>query len=556
MRNIDADADDKSTVNESKPFLNPRDVIALASTIPNCSQVTPPTGRHLSLKPSRTLQSQPSTDSTSYFSQISCHLTETFSIDKDDDDDDDATRGRRGDEAEVLSFLVSDAYSIEQLTAEAEGRTVRPNPLDGAGIARIDVYYQTGTVCTCRLIQTTSAPNAPLLHLDTPRAGNVTATTIGNKYQNSTQFRRVIRQKCNLDALRTILTQPPKLPEINLSTVHSTSPEGNDDNSQCSTVSKKLRKRRKDRLADKFAFLSPEQRRFLKEQKKMYEKRLRQDEKIRRNMANAILSGGINESDPEITLPSLESLSLNDAVSPALTMETTETNETTNTIHQHCQTRQQLIQDKIEMADVGLAILMAEAQRLKKIMKDMEKIENDRKDDDDDSYTNLDTDTDRSRSTYQSNTDQEDGDGTITSNEYDAMHKLQGCEVEYSFPHKFHDVLEGALIGETNEEESSFSEDDSLHLRNVSETKEQTKECRGRSPPRLGHHKGKNGSNIPPERNEKLSPIVAIPTNGQGCIVLRQDGSFDVIGKIPDVLRKKLFRCNGPLPDQIAIGTK
>lgn len=559
MREIDAD--DASTLYDSRPYLDPRDVIALASTVPNCSQVMPPSGRHLSSKrPVTSLQNQFSSDSTSYFSQISCHLTETFSVDKYDDD-------YVGDD-QVLSFLVSDSYSIEQLAAEAEGQSYRTNPLDGMGIARIDVYCQTGTVCTCRLIQTAAATtsDAPYHNnLETPRKGNVTTTmtTSNNRYQKSTQFRRIIRQKCNLDALRSILTQPPKLPEINSSVIDNTSLEDDDDNnSQSSTVSKKLRLRRKNRLADKFAFLSADQQKFLMEQKKMYEKRMKQDEKIRRNMANAILSGGINESDPEMTIPSLESLSLQDAVSSAPTMETAETCETT-IIHPYYTTRQQLIQDKLEIADVGLAILMAEAQRLKRIMKEMEKAENESQNnsDEEDSYTNLGTDTERSRSTYRStdHEDDEDGDITIMSHDSDTVQTMQGCEVEYSFPHKYHDILEGALMGENNDdEESSCSEDevDSRGASTTSSTAKNTKESRGRSPPRGGHPNGKSTAASTPKLKEILSPIVAIPTNGQGCIVLRQDGSFDVVGKIPDVLRRKLFRRNGPLPDYISLGTK
>ena len=559
----DMNADDESTFYDARPYyLNPRDVVALASTIPNCSQVNPPSGHHLSSKPTPALHSQFSTDSASYFSQISCHLTETFSMDNNDETD--SAKGGRGIEDQVLSFLVSDAYSIEQLAAEAEGRVFCSNSLDGAGIARIDVYCQSGTVCTCRLIQTAAAANntrvpvdAPCNNLETPRKANVTTTVLtSNNYQRNTQFRRIIRQKCNLDTLRSILTQPPKLPEINASVMDGTSSkENNDDDSQCSTVSKKLRKRRKDRLADKFAFLSPEQQKFLKEQKKMYEKRMKEDEKTRRNMANAILSGGINESDPEMTLPSLESLSLTEAgVSTALTMETTETHETT-IIHPYFQTRQQVIQNKLEIADVGLAILMAEAQRLKRIMKEMEKLENETEnDDEEDSYTNLGTDTERSRSTYQSTDRDDDDDGTMASgvsNDSDTVHTMQGCEVEYSFPHKFHDVLEGALLGEADDDDDdeAFSEDDSL-------PKNHAKEARGRSPPRGGHSRGKSSTTLPPKPKENLSPIVAIPTNGQGCIVLRQDRSFDVVGKIPEILRRKLFRRNGPLPDMISLGTK
>lgn len=519
--------DGRSTVYESKLYLDPRDVIALASTIPNCSQVTPPTGQHLFTK--TTLQSQRSTDSTSYFSQISCHLTETFSIEKDDE-------GHPEDE--ILSFLVSDTFSIEQLIAEAEGgNNIRRNELDGAGVARIDVYCQSGTVCTCRLIQTTTAvADASTLDrvckIETPRKGNVTGIT--SNYQANTQFRRIIRQKCSLETLRSILTQPPKLPEINASVVDGSSSNGDEDNSQYSTVSKKMRIRRKNRLADKFAFLSPEQQKFLKQHQKMYEKRLRCDEKARQNVANAILAGGMVGNDTEIELASLESLSLNDAVESTPTTETTETNDIIGPFH----ARQQMIQEKLEVADVGLAILMAEAQRLKRILKEMEELE---KGEEDDSYTNLGTDTDRSRSTFQSTDHDDDGNLSVMSNDSD-MQTLQGCEVEYSFSQKYHDVLEGALMGKNVEDDSSFSEDDSLM--ELSTAKNAMK-CRGRSPPR-----GKGVA------KPNLSPIVAIPTNGHGCIVLRQDGSFDVVGKIPDVLRRKLFRRNGPLPDQISLGTK
>jgi hypothetical protein len=235
-------------------------------------------------------------------------------------------------------------------------------------------------------------------------------------------------------------------------------------------------------------------------------------------------------------------------------METTETHETT-IIHPYFQTRQQVIQNKLEIADVGLAILMAEAQRLKRIMKEMEKLENETEnDDEEDSYTNLGTDTERSRSTYQSTDRDDDDDGTMTSgvsNDSDTVHTMQGCEVEYSFPHKFHDVLEGALLGEADDDDDdeAFSEDDSL-------PKNHAKEARGRSPPRGGHSRGKSSTTLPPKPKENLSPIVAIPTNGQGCIVLRQDRSFDVVGKIPEILRRKLFRRNGPLPDMISLGTK
>ena len=36
---------------------------------------------------------------------------------------------------------------------------------------------------------------------------------------------------------------------------------------------------------------------------------------------------------------------------------------------------------------------------------------------------------------------------------------------------------------------------------------------------------------------------------------LSENGTFDVVGEIPEVLEKKLFRSKGPLPDQISLGS-
>ena len=51
-----------------------------------------------------------------------------------------------------------------------------------------------------------------------------------------------------------------------------------------------------------------------------------------------------------------------------------------------------------------------------------------------------------------------------------------------------------------------------------------------------------------------ISPIVAIPTNGKGCVVIRKNGAFDVVGEIPDKLHKKLFQ-ELTLPVKIELGT-
>ena len=123
------------------------------------------------------------------------------------------------------------------------------------------------------------------------------------------------------------------------------------------------------------------------------------------------------ENDTDMRLTSLESLSLNDTVSATLTCETTETSETIGP----CQAQQQMIQDKLEIADVGLSILISEAQRLKRILKEMEEMENE-----EDSYTNMGTDTDRSRSTIRSTDHDDDGTSSAVSNDSD-VETLQGC---------------------------------------------------------------------------------------------------------------------------------
>jgi hypothetical protein len=53
---------------------------------------------------------------------------------------------------------------------------------------------------------------------------------------------------------------------------------------------------------------------------------------------------------------------------------------------------------------------------------------------------------------------------------------------------------------------------------------------------------------------EPLSPIVAIPTNGKGCVVMRGSGAFDVVGEIPEKVYKKLFK-EKAFPVQISVGT-
>jgi len=658
----DDDNDDESTIYQSKPHLDPQAVIILAKSIPNCSRVTPPRKDNDRLTTASSssnnaanannnnntnayTKSESSSsyfESSSYFSSFSRRLQQTFSAEENQKEEDDKQRLKKTD---ILSFLVSDAYSIEQLAAEAEGKHTSTSELEGAGIARIDVYCVSGTVCTCRVIQTATAgadPSseeegkdnkdanddgdddvppeatcAPLDMLPTPRKGNVsqrkriskdTTNNAATTDQGAgTQVRRIIRRKCTIEALRRILEQPPKLPEINQSII-AFSPFNDHDHDHSNTdsdashtslmsVSKILLKRQQKRHLKKhkkFSKLSTEQQAFLKVQQKKYEKRIRRDEKVRQHVGNAILAAGMGGCGSEmgVDLMAMRSMSLEEMTvasgqtrSPTRGGSTKEPNvNAANVATSPTSTAynaQKVLREKIEIADMGLAILMGEAQRLERIMVAMKE-----KDTDTDTTRSCgskhsrttgggDDDTAGSFSTWE-NTDREDtmGDdddtapktmsgGSHSSNssvdssseERKMARKMQGCEIEYSFPHDYHDELEGALMGDDVVENSSSSDDDS------DAASEPSKVARRQ-------HSGNNNNNFsrissrgrsPGAAGKKhavsVSPIVAVPTNGVGCVVLRENHTFDVIGKIPEVLRKKLFRKNGPLPDQIALGT-
>ena len=117
-------------------------------------------------------------------------------------------------------------------------------------------------------------------------------------------------------------------------------------------------------------------------------------------------------------------------------------------------------------------------------------------------------------------------------------------------------MLENALLGE-----NESSDDSSVDTEEVKVQKQR----RGRSRPPgalTGYAKSKkfstlsNKQHISSER-EVISPIISIPTNGEGCVILREDGSFDVIGEIPKLLEEKLFPKKGvSFPEQIFLGTQ
>lgn len=477
---------------DDKPHLDPEAVIAMASSIANCSHISPPNQRQSSLDANQSIPAVSASES-SYFSQF----LSTFS----NDEEQKKANEKEQYNNQVLSFLVSDAYSIEHLAAEAEGNG-SVSVLDGAGMSRIDVYCKSGTVITCRLVQVPEDDeNEGMVdEEDNHTSDDNTGIDIKKIPINTqgTQVRRIIRRKCTIETLRKILEQPPKLPEITTSII--TSP---DDSNDIQSV-KDLRKRQQKNT---FSNLSKAQQKFLKDQQKQYEKRARRDERMRQNVGNAILQGGL---DGDIEGMDINSLSLSASSSFPTAMSEDGGNPTSTAYRTQLE-----IQDKIEIADMGLAILMGESQRLERIMqsmKDTNESKTEKDDDDDDvhskqsSCTGID-DTDRSMSTYQS-TDDEGSDDEDDDIKLAIL--MQGCQVEYSFPYEQHDELEKALMGDDTSSSSSDSEAGDYTL-----TKKKTRQRRGRgrSPPHDGF--------VSKHKDDVISPIVAIPTNGKGSVVLR-----------------------------------
>ncbi|KAL7483428.1 hypothetical protein ACHAW6_009073 [Cyclotella cf. meneghiniana] len=126
---------------------------------------------------------------------------------------------------------------------------------------------------------------------------------------------------------------------------------------------------------------------------------------------------------------------------------------------------------------------------------------------------------------------------------------LQGCEVEYSFPYDFHDELEDALLAQ------EFATDGNDSYSSGVETDGDSTSRGPRAPAnRRGRMRYRDGDGSEPWKD--IPTIVAVPTNGQGCVVLRSNGAFSVVGTLPKPLYKQLFRKRGPFPEYIALGTR
>eukprot|EP00970_Alexandrium_tamarense_P015308 scaffold4986_cov180-Alexandrium_tamarense.AAC.6 len=707
-----ADEDDTTIHSIQEPHLNPTSVLSLASNIPNCCVVTPPAVPshppalpNAASAPSFTesvtsslslIRSNSSKESSSVLDNFRRRLTLSTSVEEGED-------VQNANDETILSFLVSDPnYAMESVVAAAaaaEGRGGGMSELAGAGIARIDVYCMSGTVCTCRVVQTgeitlentnnnratstnSSASTAPMRNnndilgistqsssrmsptavlssiVNTPRVGNVTGNSIAewtasgsrslspslsntssrsnlsasgrsmsqtnsslpsNNDINLTniQVRRIVQRKCNLKTLRRILENPPKLTEINECIIDPLSLEKDDSASAASsTVSQKLRKRQQRRekkrskrsAAKKKSTFTKEQQSFLQKEKKKYERRQRNDEKCREHVAKVIASGELFVGVDDLC--NVQSLSLEETTVRStggnLSIDSLESNESmrvpndvgikhsgSKTISKKLNDpyrKQKEIQQKIELADMGLAILMGEKERIEKLMEALRKEE--QEDEDGNSLSSKESlgkpnktaggergregKRHDSRSTRSgsfstleksSRSDNEsDSSSSHDSEAEDIARTLQGCEVEYSFPHEHHEELEDALLTQqysSDEDESEYSSGDDSGTNGDESTKasraSRVSRRRGRSPPAEGfaYRKGDvTRQKRRLQRRDDIPSIVSVPTNGLGCIVLRSNGGFNIIGTIPKPLHKNLFRPKGPLPEYLALGTK
>ena len=409
-------------------------------------------------------------------------LRKTFSRDEEDDNSSQQQQIQKHSPREnehILSFLAFDPLSVDQLVAEADGKKNSGNELDEAGVARVDVYCRSGTVIISRVVSV--VPNCSEISSskdDSSTSARSSEDDINEPpvlpgKASNTQNRRIIRQNVSREALRCIFANPPKLATI-------------DESIFAHAQEEKVNEKVNDE-----AFHAT------------------RDEIARRHVANAIITRmGIGGDDLERVMK-LDSFDHKPA---------TDVDKTSKLLSLQID-----IKRKIEIADVGLAILMGEREKLKKMMsvKKGDSLEQD----------------DESESSRSASCDNE-------AEELARQSRIMGCEVEYSFPSDLADYLEAALMGQsTNDDNDSSDSDDS------------------RNDVRRGRSKTKRkilpGESKPKKRQLGLSAIAAIPTNGEGCVVLRKNGAFNVVGLIPKILEELLFRDDAPapFPEYIALGS-
>eukprot|EP00986_Skeletonema_menzelii_P016483 scaffold14775_cov251-Skeletonema_menzelii.AAC.1 len=384
----------------------------------------------------------------------------------------------------ILSFLAFDPLSVEQLAAEVDnGKKKSIN----TGVARVDVYCLSGTVIVSRMIAVGSNDSTlpERINIDGDSSDALESSTNDSTVE-STQIRRIIRQNVTKAALRGIFSNPPNL----------------------TTIDESIR--------------AP-----IKEEEVNENNHLSHDE-----LARVLMGVGGDDLERVMELDSFD-------------YDPPDAGKISKLLYpDQLLALQNEVRKKIAIADIGLAILMGEKEKLEKMMgvekeeerrHDMdESLEEDAVIPDEDDNNSVESESSRSVSC--------DVNGGAEERAHQSRYeriRIMGCEVEYSFASDLVDDLEAALMGKSNDD-SSDSDDSCYELR------------RGRSKTK---RRILPGEIIPMKRQLRLSAIVAIPTNGDGCIVLRQNGAFNVVGYIPKVLEEQLFKDDAPFPKYISLGS-
>ena len=413
---------------------------------------------------------------------------------------------KKEDDEHILSFLAFDPLSVEQLAAEADGKENKTGEFVGAGVARVDVYCLTGTVMVSRVIIAPNiydnnsvvqddelSENQVINYAIRSSDDHINNSKIVEGNDKNTRIRRIIRRKCTPEALRCIFSNPHKFTTIDESLF---TPINNHNDTEEVDY-----------------------------------------EMARLHVAKAIINAAINGigGDDLERVMQLETI-INSHNNPA----DTDNNDEDERRMDDLLSAQVEIRNKIEIADIGLAILMGEKERLEKMMdmnNKMEKVEEKK------SPRQLDTEKRGSmgqNSTADDSDDDNDSDSedvSTAASESTRNAELLNLPVEYSFPSDMADTLEEALLGHsTNDDEST----DSILPR------------RGRSKTARKVHPGDIRQK---KRRLGISAITSIPTNGEGCVILRENGAFNVVGYIPKILEERLFDRDGPFPEYISLGS-
>lgn len=405
----------------------------------------------------------------------------------------------------VISFLAFDPLSVDQLAAEADNGDKKGRNGEGEGVARIDVYCLSGTVIVPPKNNSTALSER--YHEGGSRSSEAMSSSAKARTVENTQTRRIIRKNVSQSELRYLFSNPPIVTTVHESTSNS--------NSYDKDVVK-------ENLNEEY--------------------QLAHDEMARMHVANAIINTtmmGVGGDDLERVMQ-LEAFDSNP-------LDAGKTSQLLRDEYDQLQSLQIEDREKVDIADIGLAILMEEKRQLEKMMGNEKEVKRNHdtnesleldatiQDDDDDNYSA------ESESSTRSSCNYDEAEEHEQQSRSERL-RIMGCEVEYSFASDLIDDLEAALMGQSSNDDDSSDSDDSCNDL-----------CRGRSKTK---RKILPGEIEPLKRQLRLSAIAAIPTNGDGCVVLRENGAFNVVGRIPKLLEEQLFREDAPFPEYISLGSK